>query len=660
MTEDFNRSSSGVRNPAQAARSSSPSTLTLAIAQLNVTLGDLPGNCQRILDACHQAAAGGARLVLTPELSLCGYPPEDLLLRSGFFRDCAQALAQLAQQLAQQLPGLAVVVGHPLLDGGRRYNAASVLRDGQVIAQYRKHTLPNYTVFDEQRYFDAGDAPCVFALDGVRLGINICEDVWGPQGPLTANPHHDRRQQFGDDGGDAADWVAQAPRLAQQAGAQLLLVLNASPYHMRKQGSRYDVMRERVRETGLPMVFANLVGGQDELVFDGASFVLNAQGEVTEQMAAFEQGVALVQLKDGVPQPGQVHSAPSLEAEVYQALCLGVRDYIVKNRFPGVLLGLSGGIDSALVMAIAVDALGPQRVRAVMMPSPYTADISLTDAREMAQRMQVRYDELSIVPMFKDFLQTLSSDFEGKAEDTTEENIQARIRGTLLMALSNKHGSLVLTTGNKSEMATGYCTLYGDMAGGFAVIKDVSKTLVYQLARWRNAHDPFATCARPIPERIITRPPSAELREGQTDQDSLPPYDVLDAIVQRYMEQDQSQQEIEAAGFSRADVDQVIRLIRVNEYKRRQAPIGVRITHRGFGKDWRYPITKLYRGAEYVVDFLPKIKLEVVVNSADVERCVDAIVSAARTGKIGDGKIFVTPVEKVVRIRTGETDASAI
>jgi predicted amidohydrolase len=286
MTEHFNRSSSAVRNAAETA---SPS-LTLAIAQLNVTLGDLAGNCQRILDACHQAAAGGARLVLTPELSLCGYPPEDLLLRSGFFRDCAQALAQLSQQLAQQLPGLAVVVGHPLLDGGRRFNAASVLRDGQVIAQYRKHTLPNYTVFDEQRYFEAGDAPCVFELDGLRLGINICEDVWGPQGPLTANPHQEGRQRAG----DGAEWVAQAPRLAQQAGAQLLLVLNASPYHMRKQGSRYDVMRARVRETGLPMVFANLVGGQDELVFDGASFVLDAQGELTEQMAAFEEGVALV------------------------------------------------------------------------------------------------------------------------------------------------------------------------------------------------------------------------------------------------------------------------------------------------------------------------------------------------------------------------------
>jgi len=376
------------------------------------------------------------------------------------------------------------------------------------------------------------------------------------------------------------------------------VVMNASPYHRGKSLEREQAMQVRSLATGLPLVYAHLVGAQDEVVFEGRSFALQANGDVAGRAPGFMEAAFDVscELQAGrlALSAQQADLADDL-SDVWQALVLGVRDYIGKNRFPSVLLGLSGGIDSALVMAIAVDALGADRVRAVMMPSPYTAGISLTDAREMAQRMQVRYDELSIVPMFNDFLQTLVSDFQGKPVDTTEENIQARIRGTLLMAMSNKHGSIVLTTGNKSEMATGYCTLYGDMAGGFAVIKDVSKTLVYALARWRNAHDLFNTCQSPIPERIITRPPSAELREDQTDQDSLPSYDVLDAIIERYMEQDQSQQQIEAAGYLKADVDQVIRLIRINEYKRRQAPIGVRITHRGFGKDWRYPITSLFR-----------------------------------------------------------------
>jgi NAD+ synthase (glutamine-hydrolysing) len=357
-------------------------------------------------------------------------------------------------------------------------------------------------------------------------------------------------------------------------------------------------MRLRATATGLPLVYAHLVGAQDEVVFEGRSFALQANGELAGRAAGFVEEAFDVKGLSSANAMKLSATTVALEDElsdVWQALVLGVRDYIGKNRFPSVLLGLSGGIDSALVMAIAVDALGADRVKAVMMPSPYTADISLTDARDMAQRMGVGYDELSIVPMFQAFLQTLATDFQGKPVDTTEENIQARIRGTLLMAMSNKHGSIVLTTGNKSEMATGYCTLYGDMAGGFAVIKDVSKTLVYQLANWRNAHNPFGTCDSPIPQRIITRPPSAELREDQTDQDSLPAYDILDAIMERYMEQDQSQQEIEAAGFAKADVDQVIRLIRINEYKRRQAPIGVRITHRGFGKDWRYPITSLFR-----------------------------------------------------------------
>jgi len=425
-------------------------------------------------------------------------------------------------------------------------------------------------VFDERRYFIPGQDACVFEVDGVQIGLLICEDAWFEQ------PAFD----------------------ARQAGAQLLVVMNASPFHRGKSLEREDAMRVRSLATGLPLVYAHLVGAQDEVVFEGRSFALQSDGELAGRAPGFvEDAFEISCFKQFAKLTLSAEQAPMADdlSDVWQALVLGVRDYIGKNRFPSVLLGLSGGIDSALVMAIAVDALGADRVRAVMMPSPYTAGISLTDAREMGQRMQVRYDELSIVPMFNEFLQTLASDFQGKPVDTAEENIQARIRGTLLMAMSNKHGSIVLTTGNKSEMATGYCTLYGDMAGGFAVIKDVSKTLVYQLANWRNLHDPFNTCQTPIPERIITRPPSAELREDQTDQDSLPAYDVLDAIVERYMEQDQSQQQIEAAGYHKADVDQVIRLIRINEYKRRQAPIGVRITHRGFGKDWRYPITSLFR-----------------------------------------------------------------
>ena len=537
----------------------------------------MAGNARKIIDAARAAYQRGIRLLITPELAICGYAAEDLFLRPSFIAACQQAVSLVQNELAD-LKGLHVVVGHPSGDDKRtrsvavqqRFNMASVFCEGQRVASYAKRELPNYQVFDERRYFTPGQDNCVFEVQGVKIGLLICEDAWFEQ------PAFD----------------------AREAGAQLLVVMNASPFHRGKSLEREQAMQARSLATGLPLVYAHLVGAQDEVVFEGRSFALQANGDIAGRApgfveAAFDVGCELHAGRCELTAQ-QVGMSDDL-SDVWQALVLGVRDYIGKNRFPSVLLGLSGGIDSALVMAIAVDALGANRVRAVMMPSPYTAGISLTDAREMAQRMQVRYDELSIVPMFNDFLQTLATDFEGKPVDTTEENIQARIRGTLLMAMSNKHGSIVLTTGNKSEMATGYCTLYGDMAGGFAVIKDVCKTLVYELARWRNQHDPFSTCTSPIPERIITRPPSAELREDQTDQDSLPPYDVLDAIIERYMEQDQSQQQIEAAGFSKADVDQVIRLIRINEYKRRQAPIGVRITHRGFGKDWRYPITSLFR-----------------------------------------------------------------
>ena len=556
-------------------------TLKLCVAQLNFIVGDLDGNVKKIVDAATQAYAEGARLLLTPELSICGYAAEDLFLRPAFIAACDDAVKAVAWQTAG-LKGMAIVVGHPTGGDSRtrsvavqsRFNAASVLREGQVVATYAKRELPNYQVFDERRYFTPGQGVCVFeageAENLVRVGLLICEDAW----------------------------FEEPARLAKEAGAQMLAVINASPFHVGKGYEREEMMAQRVRATGLPMVYAHLVGGQDEVVFEGHSFALDADGSVAGRAPSFKENLfpALVNIAQGaIKIEAEVEPVRTAEADLWDALVLGVRDYIGKNGFPGVLLGLSGGIDSALVLAIAVDALGPQKVRAIMMPSPYTADISWIDARDMAQRMGVRYDEISIVPQFEAFKASLAQEFAGRPEDTTEENIQARIRGTLLMALSNKFGSIVLTTGNKSEMATGYCTLYGDMAGGFAVIKDLAKTLVFKLARWRNAHDPYGTGQSPIPERIITRPPSAELRPDQKDQDSLPPYEVLDAIVERYMENDQGIESIVADGFAREDVEKVTRLIKINEYKRRQAPVGIRVTHRSFGKDWRYPITSRFR-----------------------------------------------------------------
>jgi NAD+ synthase (glutamine-hydrolysing) len=548
----------------------------VAIAQINATVGDLAGNAAKIVDCARRAHAQGARLLLTPELALTGYPPEDLLLRPAFMQACATALADCAAALAD-LGGLHVVVGHPHQFGQRgdvrskshavqqRFNAASVLGGGRVLATYCKRELPNYQVFDERRYFasgrDAGQSAVVFEIDGLRFGLNICEDAW-------------------------FDEPAQA---ARAAGAQVLCVLNASPFHLGKLAEREARMATRARAVGLPLIYAHLTGAQDEMVFDGASFALDAQGVVCARAPMFAEALLLFEVGAGRVR-GEIAPVLPLEAQAWAALVTGVRDYVDKNGFPGAIIGLSGGIDSALVLAIAVDALGAHRVRTVMMPSPYTADISWIDARDMATRLGVRYDEISIVPMFEAFKQSLAAEFAGRPEDTTEENIQARIRGTLLMALSNKFGAIVLTTGNKSEMATGYCTLYGDMAGGFAVIKDVAKTLVYRLARWKNAQG-----REIIPERIITRAPSAELRENQTDQDSLPPYEVLDAILERYMEDDQRIDEIVAAGFAAQDVERVTRLIKVNEYKRRQAPVGIRITHRAFGRDWRYPITSKFR-----------------------------------------------------------------
>ena len=549
----------------------------VALAQFNATVGDLPGNKRKIVDAARAAYVRGSRLVLTPELSLCGYPPEDLLLRPAFMKACAQALDDIAAELADH-QGLHVVVGHPHQFGERgdirsrsvsvqqRHNAASVLAGGRVLATYCKRELPNYQVFDERRYFvsgrDAGMGAVVFEVGGLKFGLNICEDAW----------------------------FEEPARLAKEAGAQVLCVLNASPFHLGKLAEREERMAERVRDVGLPLLFTHLSGAQDEVIFDGASFALDARAHVAARAPMFEETVLFVDISADGSVDGSVAAVPGIEAQAWAALVTGVRDYIAKNGFPGVIIGLSGGIDSALVLAIAVDALGAKKVRTVMMPSQYTADISWIDARDMAERLGVRYDEIPIVPMFDAFRGALAREFAGLKEDATEENIQARIRGTLLMALSNKFGAIVLTTGNKSEMATGYCTLYGDMAGGFAVIKDVAKTLVYRLARWKNAQGKEI-----IPERIITRAPSAELRPDQKDQDSLPPYEVLDAILARYMEEDQSIEEIIAAGFDAEVVRRVTTLIKINEYKRRQAPVGIRITHRAFGRDWRYPITSKFR-----------------------------------------------------------------
>ena len=555
-------------------------SLQISVAQLNFMVGDMPGNARKIIDAAHAAYAQGSRLLLTPELSICGYAAEDLFLRPSFIAACDDAVKTVATELAG-LKNMVVVVGHP--SGGdtrtrsvavqKRFNMASVLRHGVVEQTYAKRELPNYQVFDERRYFSPGQGVCVFEVQGVKVGLLICEDAW----------------------------FEEPARLAKEAGAEVLAVINASPFHVGKGGERVARMAERAHATGLPLIYAHLVGGQDEVVFDGASFALQADGTVAMQAEGFKENLPSAQVQraqgaiDFVVDAAAIAAPSEPLAQLWHALVLGVRDYVGKNGFPGILLGLSGGIDSALVLAIAVDALGAANVRSVMMPSPYTADISWIDARDMAQRMNVRYDEISIVPEFEAFKASLAAEFKGLPEDTTEENIQARIRGVILMALSNKFGSIVLTTGNKSEMATGYCTLYGDMAGGFAVIKDVAKTTVFALARWRNLNDPYGTGANPIPDRIITRPPSAELRPDQTDQDSLPPYEVLDAIIERYMENDQAIDDIVAAGFPRADVERVVRLIRINEYKRRQAPVGIRVTHRSFGKDWRYPITSKFR-----------------------------------------------------------------
>lgn len=532
----------------------------IALSQSNPVLGDLPKNADLIAKAAQQASAKGAKLLLTPELSLTGYPPEDLLLRDAFIQAVDQQLALLTKTLAVY-PDLRVIVGHPKRTDAGLQNVASVLYRGEIVASYAKQKLPNHEVFDEVRYFVPGSEPCIFEIEGTKVGLIICEDAWHASAAAQAKHH----------------------------GAELLVIPNASPYHLEKQYLREDVAKARVLETGLPLIYANAVGGQDELVFDGASFALSKNGQLALAMPHFKEDLAFIEYKNSDLVKTDITAPSSIEAQVYDALVLGVKDYLGKNGFPGAIIGLSGGVDSALVLAIAVDALGADKVRAVMMPSRYTADISWIDAKQMADNLGVQYDEITIAPMVDAFDGALASEFKGLPVDATEENIQARVRGTLLMAMSNKSGRIVLTTGNKSEMAVGYCTLYGDMAGGFAVIKDIAKTLVYRLCHYRNSIAPV------IPDRILTRAPSAELKPDQKDQDSLPEYDLLDAILGLYMEQDESIESIIAKGYLAEDVEKVTRLIKINEYKRRQAPIGVRITQRAFGRDWRYPITNKFR-----------------------------------------------------------------
>ncbi|HSC69185.1 MAG TPA: NAD+ synthase [Cellvibrio sp.] len=532
--------------------------LHLILAQLDTLVGDIPGNTAKVLTVAKTALAQGpVDAIVFPELTLTGYPPEDLLLRPSLALRIERALQEL---MAARLP-VALVVGYPRLQEGRLYNMAGVIADGKLIAEYAKQCLPNYRVFDEKRYFVAGDSPCVFNLKGVPTALSVCEDIWFSE-PMAQ---------------------------ARAAGAKLMLNLNASPYHQGKQLEREQVVALRATEGQMPVVYTNLVGGQDELVFDGGSVVVDAMGETQFRAPAFAAGDFSITLAwDGQQVSVAPHPlAPLLDrvASVYQALVLGMRDYVNKNRFKGVVLGLSGGIDSALTLAMAVDALGAERVEAVMMPFRYTSDLSKNDAADEAARLGVRYSSISIEPMYEAFMAALSEEFAGTRRDTTEENLQARCRGVLLMAISNKKGYLVLTTGNKSEMAVGYSTLYGDMAGGFDALKDVPKTLVFALSRYRN------TLGEVIPESVITRPPSAELAPDQKDEDSLPPYDILDRILELYVEQDYSAEAIIAEGYSREQVERVVRLVDVNEYKRRQAPIGVRISQRGFGRDRRYPIT---------------------------------------------------------------------
>ncbi|WP_455366703.1 NAD+ synthase [Kaarinaea lacus] len=537
--------------------------LKIAMAQLNFFVGDIVGNTKKIVDAAKNARFHlGADAIVFPELAITGYPPEDLVLRPRFLDLADNAV----HEIKRSVKDIDIIVGYPAETAAGIYNAVAWIRNGEVLTTYYKQEIPNYGVFDEKRYFIAGKDTCVVEIKGVPVGVTICEDIWFPGS------------------------VAQAAN----AGARLIINLNASPYHMNKTRERVEVLQQRVTENPLPIVYVNLVGGQDELVFDGESFVIDASGKVCNRAPAFEEGVYIaefnIEANNNLQPVATKVIQPRSEVEtVYQALVMGVRDYIEKNRFPGVILGLSGGIDSALTLAIAVDAIGADRVEAVMMPSRYTSQMSLEDAKKEAQNFGVRYHEFSIEPVFQAMMDVLREEFAGKEPDTTEENIQARCRGMILMALSNKSRKIVLTTGNKSELAVGYATLYGDMAGGFNALKDVPKTLVYRLAEYRNTLSPA------IPQRVIHRAPSAELAPDQKDSDSLPDYGELDGILELYVEQDKSIGEIVSEGYDRGVVERVIKMVDLNEYKRRQAAPGVRITKRAFGRDRRYPITSGFK-----------------------------------------------------------------
>ena len=532
--------------------------LRIVVAQLNLLVGDIEGNVDRILDAVNRSRdQQQADMVIFPELALTGYPPEDLLLRPGMYERIEKAM----QRLVEHVSGVTAIVGFPHQTGQGVYNAAAVIADKKIQTIAHKHNLPNYSVFDEKRYFIPDEAPCVIEINNIKVGILICEDIW----------------------------YAEPFKSVVDAGAGLVVNLNASPFHVNKGEEREAIVQQRVAEHSLPVIYTNLVGGQDELVFDGDSFVINAQGQITQRMPLFEEGLFPVDFVNGVPQlQAQMPDRPSLEACVYKALVTGVRDFVHKNGFKGAVIGLSGGIDSALTLAVAADALGGNEVEGVLMPSRYTADMSIEDAEEEARILGVNTRLLPIEDPFSSFLDLLADELKGLPVDTTEENMQARCRGLILMAISNKKRKMVLTTGNKSEMAVGYATLYGDMAGGYDVLKDVPKTLVYRLSEYRNS------LGRVIPQRVIDRPPSAELAPDQKDTDSLPDYDILDAILERYVEQDQGLEDIVAAGFERDTVSRVIKMVDRNEYKRRQAPPGIRITARAFGRDRRYPITSGY------------------------------------------------------------------
>lgn len=537
-------------------------TLKVAMAQLDMLVGDIKGNTQTIIDAAIQARdEQGARVIVFPELTLTGYPPEDLLLRPSLAGRIEQALEQL-----QSVEDIYIVVGYPRYLKGYLFNSAGVIYNGKLLGEYHKHELPNYKVFDDKRYFEAGTEALVVDIDGVAVGLTICEDIWF-KSPIAK---------------------------AKAAGAQVVLNLNASPFHVEKMGQREALLHKRAIEVSLPIVYVNYVGAQDELIYEGGSFVVDAKGNKVRQAPWYEKGIYCTELivdRMDTSQPIQVTAgkiAPALEVNdsIYKAMVLGLRDYIEKNRFKGIVLGLSGGVDSALTLAVAVDAIGADRVEAIMMPYTYTSSMSLEDAEEEARILGVKYSVIPIEPMVQAFSESLADEFAGTAKDTTEENLQARVRGVTLMAVSNKKGLMVLTTGNKSEMAVGYATLYGDMVGGYSVLKDVFKTRVFSLCHYRNS------LGRVIPERVITRPPSAELAPDQKDEDSLPNYDVLDDILHKYIEEDMSAEAILATGeFERETVYRVLRLVDVNEYKRRQAPTGVRITERGFGRDRRYPLT---------------------------------------------------------------------